>query len=208
MITKKLNLSSAVFIFLVGCTTISNDIPDPTSPPPFIGYWQMQDASSVISIEPCSKKSKKYCGKVIAYNGKNTARYLRTSDLARWGNLICNSNVLTQIKPTDNADEYSGQLYDFRSGETIKVNLVVINADRIDVINAPENKLDRSIDMAISAATGDPLSIITDMLISKGTNIILEHTNEPLLTATGIWGRVSYDEPRCDTSVTATGTKQ
>jgi hypothetical protein len=203
--TQSFSLSCIVLFLLAGCTTTSSaNKPDFANTLPFAGLWQMPDTKSAVLIELCNKKSKKYCGKTIAFDGKNTKRDFKSSDPIRWGNRICNSTALMQIKETDNTHKYTALLYYFRSGKTLKVDIQIITENKIDVTMTPENSLHARINMAIEMATEGPLSIVSGMLIDKGMQVVLADEKDSPPNQTGIWHRINYDIQRCDRPVIQT----
>jgi len=187
---QNFSLLWVILLLLAGCVTTSIDNkPNIANSLVFAGLWQMPDAKSAMLIELCNKKSKKYCGKIIAFDGKNTKRDFKSSDPIRWGNRICNSTALMQIKETDNTDKYTAQLYGFRSGKNIKVDIQIISGNKIDVTIAPENSLHAPINIAIEAALGGPLSVVSGMLIDKGIQVVLADEKDSPPNQTGIWHR-------------------
>lgn len=181
-------------ILLTACSTAIDPAPSSQKDRDLIeGYWRFSDRLTTISIERCASGIAKLCGLLIAFDGERTARNYETSDLSRWGERRCRSEVIVVDPDPERDGLYVGRIQDPSSGQTYAVELTLRSKSVLEAHTFLSVTLDETVDMALHAALGR-----APTLIDTGSYIARTLAGKELHSEVERWRRISLPHQRCD----------
>ena len=151
------------------------------------GVWQLPDKTSYVRIERCklNKAKSALCGRLIAFKGKPGKRDWLNSDLWAAGRKLCGAAIITHLHLVEKTGGYKGYIYAPSEGEQYHLKLEAVGGNKIVARAYMGASTDEFIDMAISAALGDPVGLFSGASLLTRASVGEKHLGE-----TKSWHRV------------------